>query len=222
MGEFINPIITECCKSCFCFDCLAVSLGELKTNKCPNCRKIINQKELHLISSTKVEKTPTNEKYDLKDKLDVLIDLILNKPDGRFMIFANYNETFSKIELKLKEYETEYHILKGQNSVIKKYIDDFTNKKVRILMLNATYFGAGMNLQMTTDLIMYHRFTNEMEEQIIGRAQRFGRKTQLNVYYLLHENESNNIEDKFKFEDQGLIHYSDFLENDKNTKLNMT
>lgn len=82
-------------------------------------------------------------------------------------------------------------------------------------MLNAEFFGAGMNLQMTTDLVMFHRFKPEMEEQIVGRAQRLGRKESLNVYYLLHDNESDEIENKFKFEDQGSIHYLDWLENNK-------
>jgi hypothetical protein len=91
-------------------------------------------------------------------------------------------------------------------------------------MLNAQYFGAGMNLQMTTDLVIYHRFSNEMEEQIIGRAQRLGRKTPLNVYYLLHNNESANINDKFKFIDCNTDNYLEWIKNDnieiKNNKVN--
>jgi len=215
MGELISPIITECCKSCFCFDCLAVSLGELNTNKCLNCRQIITNSDIHVISEYKEDSKIITKKYDLKDKLDVLIDLVQNKPDGSFIVFANYVETFVKIEKKLKEFGISYHILKGQASVVKKNIDDFKEKKVKVLMLNAEYFGAGMNLQMTTDLVMFHRFRYEMEEQIIGRAQRLGRTTQLNVYYLLHDNESENIDYNFNFEDQGSIHYIDWLKNDK-------
>ncbi len=82
-------------------------------------------------------------------------------------------------------------------------------------MLNAQFFGAGMNLQMTTDLVIYHRFSNDMEEQIIGRAQRHGRKGALNVYYLLHDNENQLIRDNFKFEDVKNIHYTDWLEEEK-------
>jgi hypothetical protein len=223
MGEFTNPIITECCKSCFCFDCLAISLGELKSNKCPNCRQMISQSTIHVIadkSTIEQEKAKINSnKYELKDKMDVLVDLIEAKPDGSFMVFANYAETFTKIEQKLKELGITYHILKGVASVVKKNIDDFREKKVRVLMLNAQFFGAGMNLQMTTDLVIFHRFKQEMEEQIIGRAQRLGRKTPLNVYYLLHDNESNDIVNNFKFDDQGSVHYMDWLEsNDSEIK----
>ena len=214
MSSFVNPVIVACCKNCFCFDCLAVSMGELKNNICPFCIQGICKSDIHLISSDAnlKSKTQTNNKNDMKDKLDVLADLIKKKPDGSFMVFANYVETFTKIEKKMSELNISYHILKGQASSVAKYIDDFKNKKVRVLMLNAQYFGAGMNLQMTTDLVIYHRFTKEMEEQIIGRAQRLGRTTPLNVYYLIHDNESSNIEDKFNFEDVKDIHYLDWIE----------
>ncbi len=217
MGEISNPAIVSCCNSCYCFECLAVALGELKTSKCPKCSHYLKSDEINIISSEKKQSEieVKSNKYELKDKMDVLVDLINNKPDGSFMVFANYAETFNKIRTKLEDIKVPYHILKGQASVVKNFIEDFKNKKVRVLMLNAEFFGAGMNLQMTTDLVMFHRFKPEMEEQIIGRAQRLGRKDPLNVYYLLHDNESNDIEDKFKFEDQGPIHYLDWLENNK-------
>lgn len=222
MGEFTNPVIVNCCKNMFCFDCLAVSMGELKNNKCPYCTQKISQSDIHIFQNENIVKKSQSaccsDKYAEKDKLDVLLDLVQKKPNGSFMVFAGFQETFNKIETKLKDINIPYHILKGQASTVKKYIDDFRDKKVRILMLNAQFFGAGMNLQMATDIIMYHRFTKEMEEQIIGRAQRLGRAIDepLNVYYLLHDNESDNIEDNFKFEDQKNIHYLDWLEQDNN------
>ena len=49
-------------------------------------------------------------------------------------------------------------------------------------MLNAQHYGSGLNLQMATDVIMYHKFNKELEEQVIGRAQRLGRQTSLNIH----------------------------------------
>lgn len=218
MSSFTNPVIVNCCKNCFCFDCLAISMGELKNNICPFCRQGISKSDIHLISNDKNlnKKTITPNKYDLKDKLEVLIDLIEKKPDGSFMVFANFSETFSKIEKKLKELSITYHILKGQAEIVAKYIEDFKDKKIRVLMLNAQYFGAGMNLQMTTDLVIYHRFTKEMEEQIIGRAQRLGRTTPLNVYYLIHDNELIDFENNFNFDEVKDIHYLDWIEQQQN------
>ena len=134
MGEFTNPVMVSCCNNTFCFDCLAVSMGELKNNKCPYCRQAITKQHMHIFQSDTITKNNNlaglnTNKYDLKDKLDVLVDLVKNKPDGSFMIFAGYMETFNKIESKLKDLAIPYHILKGQSSTVKKYIDDFREKK---------------------------------------------------------------------------------------------
>ena len=46
-----------------------------------------------------------------------------------------------------------------------------------------------MNLEMTTDIIIFHKMNDELEKQVIGRGQRLGRTSQLNVHYLCYENE---------------------------------
>jgi hypothetical protein len=220
LDSYTKPVLVSCCNKCFCFDCLAVSMGELHNNRCPYCRQNISSGDLHIISENENEKSKTKQKSnELKDKLDVLIDIIQKKKDGSFLLFANYAETFNKIEKKFVEVGITYHILKGQSSSISKHINDYENKKVQVIMLNAQYFGAGMNLQTTTDLIIYHRFSNEMEEQIIGRAQRYGRKGTLNVYYLLHDNENNLIKANFKFKNITDINYEDFILQNKNSSI---
>ena len=37
-------------------------------------------------------------------------------------------------------------------------------------------------------------FTKEIEEQVIGRAQRLGRQNALNIHYLVHDNEENSFD----------------------------
>ena len=218
LDSLTKPVLVSCCNKCFCFDCLAVSMGELHNNRCPHCRQFISSSDLHIISENDSEKSKAKIKSnELKDKLDVLIDIIQKKKDGSFLLFANYVETFNKIEKKFLEVGITFHILKGQSSTISKHINEYENKKVQVIMLNAQYFGAGMNLQTTTDLIIYHRFSNEMEEQIIGRAQRYGRKGTLNVYYLLHDNENNSIKANFKFNNITDINYEDFIVQNKNS-----
>lgn len=222
LGEFIRPTLVTCCNNTFCFDCLSLSLGgNSGDGKCPYCRQTVTKNDMHVIDNTITVEKPnickSTKNYDAKDKMDVLIDLVHGKPNGSFMIFAGFSETFEKIENKLKELNITYHILKGQSGVVKRHIDDFREKRVQILMLNAQFFGAGMNLQMATDIVIYHRFSVEMEEQIVGRAQRLGRDVNqpLNVYYLLHDNESEDINDNFHFENCDNIHYLDWLEKEK-------
>jgi SNF2 family DNA or RNA helicase len=101
----------------------------------------------------------------------------------------------------------QYNILKGSDKQVNKILKEYNDGIKPILLLNATYFGAGMNLQMTDQIIMYHRFSKEMEEQIIGRAQRFGRETQLKVVYLIHCNETTYTPDLFDFNEMSYQHY---------------
>jgi hypothetical protein len=216
-----NKTILQCCNTMFCFDCITVTLGEGRKNTCPGCMQKITQNDIHVINHD-VKKNIEKEEELIKDKMDALREIIINKKDGSFIIFANYTETFTKIEKELTKINVPYHILKGQESTVNKYISDFKEKKVNVLMLNAKFFGAGMNLEMTTDIIMYHRFTDEMEEQIIGRAQRLGRdiKLPLNVYYLVHDNEKQTFKNNFCFKDK-IIGINDLVEDIKNNNSNI-
>lgn len=204
MDSFTRPLIVRCCKNIFCFDCLTLSIS--KTYKCPFCQQCIGTNDMNLISDN--TNTTNNNNNNKKEKIDVLLELINNKKDGKFLVFANFPETFRKIELVLKTNKILYKMLKGTSNQIMKIIDDFQKGLINVLLLNAKNFGAGLNLEMATDVVIYHRFTNEMEEQVIGRAHRIGRKTALTVYYLLHNNE-NKCFDQL---DENYENYSNFLE----------
>jgi SNF2 family DNA or RNA helicase len=62
--------------------------------------------------------------------------------------------------------------------------------------MNTQHFGSGLNLENTTDMVLFHKIDTENEKQVIGRAQRYGRKEPLNVHYLLYENEMPSVETK--------------------------
>ena len=92
------------------------------------------------------------------------------------------------------ENNISYSKLQGSGGHITNIVDDFKKGKIKVLMLNAKHYGSGLNLQMSTDIILYHRMTKEMESQIIGRGQRLGRTEPLNISYLCFENELNQNE----------------------------
>ena len=56
-------------------------------------------------------------------------------------------------------------------------------------MLNAKHYGSGLNLQMTTNIVIYHKMTPELENQVIGRGQRVGRTCSLQITHLCYKNE---------------------------------
>ena len=58
-------------------------------------------------------------------------------------------------------------------------------------MMDSSHYGMGLNLQMTTHIIIYHRMTKELEQQIIGRGHRLGRTKPLSVVYLINGSESD-------------------------------
>ena len=64
---------------------------------------------------------------------------------------------------------------------------------VEALLINATTYGNGLNLQCTTDLIMMHAMPKNIQVQVVGRAQRPGRQGQLLVWNLVHINEEDAI-----------------------------
>lgn len=194
LSEFEKPTVMKCCQHIYCFDCITLSVT--KQNLCPYCKKKVTTKSLNIISEKKkktIDETELLEK-ELPEKIDTVLNIIKNKPNGKFMIFSNFPETFKKLGSKFIKKKITFATLKGTSGQINKIITDFDNGKINVIMLNTKFFGAGMNLQMATDLIVYHRFNKDLEEQVIGRANRLGRQDSLNVYYLVHDNEDDEFE----------------------------
>jgi hypothetical protein len=194
-----NPALTKCCKNVLCFECITTSLKYNKEKgKCPYCRSALKLSELTIIDINskfkKSEDKKTKKKIILPTKLNTLISILKNKPDGKFLIFSEFDNSFSEIISSLMENNISYSKLQGSGGHITNIVDDFKKGKIKVLMLNAKHYGSGLNLQMSTDIILYHRMTKEMESQIIGRGQRLGRTEPLNISYLCFENELNQNE----------------------------
>jgi len=180
-----NPCITPCCKNVFCFQCITMAFN-YTPNKCPLCRSSVTLASLTAISDKKcMDETHT----DLPTKINSLISIIKNSPDGRFLVFSKYDNSFHKIQDTLTQNHISFSKLSGSSGRVKNIITKYTNNEIKVLLLNAKHYGSGLNLQMTTDIIIYHRMSNELEKQIIGRGQRLGRTSRLNVNYLCYDNE---------------------------------
>lgn len=189
--EINNCSISNCCKSSFCFECLSVWLSQNKN--CPLCRTPINVNDLIVITNKKKKKS----KDELLDKIEHIRDIIENKikEDSKVLIFSEYDNTFNQITNILEENNIKYGRLMGQGSVISSKVNSFKEDSpdsIKALMLNSNYFGSGLNLENATDLIIYHNMNEELTQQVIGRAQRPGRKNKLNIYVLCYENEINS------------------------------
>lgn len=181
--DFQNPVCTlGCCNKMFCLGCV------LKCQSvCPLCRSVITKETMTVVSNNEI-KHPENDK---KSKIESLIDILSEKPQGKFLVFSNSDATFDKIADVISDMNMTHNKLSGNAGAIENRIRSFNEGKTQVLLLNPRHYGCGLNLEQTTDIIFFHRFETDMERQIIGRAQRYGRTGILNVHYLFYENEFN-------------------------------
>lgn len=185
--------ITGCCHNSFCFECILMAMSADHEKKCPLCKKCGCDKTLHIEADIQgheevKQDVPDNEP---KNKTDTLLNMLKKmNQSARYLVFSEFYNSFTRIEFKLRELGIPYATLKGTVATQEKIIDRYRTGEIQVLLLNATQFGAGLNLQMSTHVCVYHKFRDiTLKDQVIGRANRFGRNGPLEVVYLAHEGE---------------------------------
>lgn len=179
-----DPVMEPNCQNIFCGKCLLKWLEN--ANSCPLCRDSIVSKDLIYIDM-KESKTDAKRKIEpkqVKTKINTTISLIKNNPKGRFIIFSAWDRTFSSIRTQLTVHDISFIEVKGGVDERKKNIKSFKSGNIQVIFLNSRFNGAGINLQESSDIIVYHRMDNSTLNQIIGRANRIGRIESLNVHHL--------------------------------------
>jgi SNF2 family DNA or RNA helicase len=191
--------IVPCCQNAFCFKCISKWISH--KHSCPLCKNDSLLVDLYVVdneaSSSQCLDCDTgeedaHEQYDKLENLERLLrDMkgIEGHTNRKILIFTAYENVFLHISDILRKVNIKFEYLKGNgnqiNSIVERYKSGFTN----ILLINPRQYGSGLCLETTTDMIMFHKFDTEIEKQVIGRAQRYGRKEQLHIHYLLHTNE---------------------------------
>jgi hypothetical protein len=163
----------------FDFDTKKELLKWVPTNKKVKASKILSQ----MSNKNKTK----DEHFDLLCQL-----LVLAKDEPSLLIFSSYDGTFNSCKLTLKKYDMNSKEIKGIPDHINKMVKEYDNKELSCLLLNSKHMGFGMNLQITTDIVIMHKMDPEMETQVIGRAYRIGKKTPLRVWYIYHQTEDNS------------------------------
>lgn len=223
--EFNTPTLMNCCKNVFCLSCL---LGSMRLhNRCPYCRTVIKSKDDYCVIGKKDKKEKKIEKINIKfidiekkDALENILKFIKKENDkARILIFSNFTQTFMKIHDNIKNAGLTYSELNGTNQSISNIKSKYDDGEINVLLLHGQSMGNGHNLQMTDYLIIFDRMTTEIETQVIGRAQRYGRKGHLKIIYLIVEGENKKTISKDPFiieniDDMQMITYTpDIQEN---------
>ena len=183
-NDIEEKCILNCCSNVFCLQCS--NRWFAMKSFCPLCKKNIN-----LIENLHICTNPNKPISNLVSKSENLYNILSeNLSENRhFLILSSFENSFKEIELILQNLKIEFSYLKGNNYTINNQVENYKKNKIKVLLVNATHYGAGLNLENTTDLIMFHRLDSTIEKQVIGRANRYGRTCPLNVWYLLYQNE---------------------------------
>ena len=163
-----KPILEPNCQYLFCGQCFFKWL-EIN-NSCPMCRHNINIQELIYIDTDNINNNNKNE--IIMTKTEKIVDLIKKNVDGRFLIFSQHDDSFYPISKALIDNKILFSEIKGNIKRKEKNIFDYKIGKVSVIFLNSNVNCAGLNLEETTDIILYHEMSNHTENQIIGRAVR--------------------------------------------------
>ena len=142
------------------------------------------------VSQKELEKEESN-KPKLPNKIDMLFKIIKDNPDGKFLVVSLYDNSLNELHEKFEDKEIKSTRLAGNNLVVNSLLTKFKDPEsdLNIILLNASNYGSGLNIPETTDIIIYHKLTKELETQVIGRAQRYGRIGPLRIHYLTHDGE---------------------------------
>jgi SNF2 family DNA or RNA helicase len=207
-----SKVITACCQNSFCQPCISnwykqtlIGLGR-QVEKCPYCRTLCKYEDhvlLNRVVDVVFESVPQSVPDVVPDtvpstvtieepmrKMDKLKHLLMNEIGHKVIIFSDFSKVFKEVSKMLTELNIKFTELDGGNIAnIDKDIYNYKLGDTRVLMCNSQFFGCGMNLEFTTDIIFLHQTNINMYNQVIGRAQRPGRTAPLNVFRLLHNNE---------------------------------
>lgn len=183
--KFKNPVLEPNCHNIFCGECLLKWMKMKSPNPvCPLCRHNIDPSKLiYIKNDNKIsEDTIKYINTKLKTKIEIVIELIKNKPSGKFIIFSAWDTVFSPIQKEMINSNIKTMDMKGYTENRKKSIDDFKVGNIQVLFFNYKNIGTGLNLQEVTDIIIYHETTESILQQIKGRVNRIGRKEELYIH----------------------------------------
>ena len=212
-----QPIILEC-THIFCGVCLFKFLNAATaTNfnsaaiakRCPDCRADIKSTEnltaivscvsgVSGVGKNADANALTNEIAGISkigkgilNKEDTLLEILKNKPDGKFIVFSRV-DVFTNIIKILVSNGITFAELKGNTSHMMNVLKDFKNGIINVILLTTQYAGYGIDINYATDVIIFHSMAVD-KQQAIGRAQRVGRTNNLIVHNLCFEHELDEI-----------------------------
>ncbi len=184
-----DPVLVNCCNRRFCGRCILSWM--VRSSSCPLCRSSIHPQSLVSISSQtqpQAQGSPfTQTPGALPKKMEALLNILNQNPDGRFLIFSRHDVASVVEELAMHGHPVDF--LQGNKDTVAKTLESFAKGQLKILFLNSRTSAAGIHIPSATHVLLLHRMGKEEEQQILGRAYRLGRTQPLHFVQLLNQRE---------------------------------
>ena len=122
---------------------------------------------------------------------------ILLEKGSKWLIFNDNAPALDEASRRLMAAGIKCTLLDGGNAAgVQKSIDAYKGaggvEEAQVLLLNSKLEAVGMNLENTSNLLFMHVTRPQFVEQIVGRAQRFGRTGRLQIIGLFNQSEDPN------------------------------
>lgn len=190
------PVLLSCCQNLTCAKCIASHLDaqskRIIAHSCPFCRSLEVKKRMVHMSKyappAPAKKTKVKVPSKILTKLDV-ISTIVAKANSRVLIFASDSHAFADLEQHLAEMKIGTSQVKGTHTQREHSLEKFFTGECPVLLLNSRVNGAGLNLQHTTDVVVYNKMEAHLLQQLIGRAYRIGQQKTIRVH-TFHQDEA--------------------------------
>lgn len=188
-----EPMIMEPnCQKVFCAECFLT--WHITNSTCPMCRATVDAAQLIYVtnpdganaSEEKVERPLTK----LERIESILGERNKQNVDSRFIIATQFSSTvwYKKIQKILDDMNIKWCKISGHMTIRNKNVKAFQNGITRVIFISNLDSTAGVNLQTATDVIIFNEMSESQREQVIGRANRIGRKQPLIVHTLYADN----------------------------------
>jgi len=207
--------LVQCCFQTFCTECIVEWMAMKKDQDCPYCRlqnpvilKITASAAPKIVKGVSVVEESVNldaerEKllsmepaYNGYQTLPKLLDYILGAwANAKIIVVTSFNLQAFQQQLENNQYQ--FNVLNHVS--YRKTVQEFNSGHSPIILLDAKYNGAGIDLEQTTDMIYMQELEPNLMKQTKGRAIRLSRPLHLplRLYHLRTEGEGEPI-DRFR------------------------
>lgn len=177
-----NKILTTCCMNIFCGHCILRHI--LSSNICPTCRSTLSIDTLAYLPSYE-ERLPSLGS-PLLTKQEQCIDIIRRNPEGQFLIYTAFANTYYQLLEDLEHLGVIAEKLDANNGG--RIARSFATGHTKVVFISRFQEVSGLNFSKATHFIFFFDFAlSERYNQLLSSVNRLSRTQPLQTIHLVSE-----------------------------------